>query len=403
MLSRKVRRVYLDHAAATPISLKALRVTTEAMKKFPGNPSAIHKEGRAARAGLEDARTEIAQNLAAHPDEIFFTSGATEANNLAIVGVVQAARVRGVIKPHIIISAIEHPSVLEVAHQLEKRGGVRVSVLGVDGRGLVATHELRKLIDSDTVLVSVMYANNEIGVIEPVIDIAKEIRHARKMNKSVYPLFHIDASQAANFLDINILRLGVDLMTLSSTKTYGPRGIGALFIKRGVSLESIMQGGKHESGRRPGTESPALALGFATALSEARAMSTKEAKRVGKLRDLLAQRILSKISGSSVNGDLLRALPNVLNISIDGVDGDAIVLYLDAAGIAVSGQSACKSSEDGPSHVIMAIGKVNASGGGAVRFSLGRGTTREDIVRVLNALVGIVSLLRRTHLQSDRV
>lgn len=398
-----MRRIYLDHAAAAPISSKALRVTTEAMKKFPGNPSALHKEGRAARAALESARAEIAQALSAHTDEIVFTSGATEANNLALVGVVRAARARGISKPHIIVSAIEHPAVLEVARRLESEEGVCVSILGVDDAGLVDPRELRKIIGRDTVLVSVMYANNEIGTIEPITNIAKEIRHARKMNQSVYPFFHTDASQAANFLDINILRLGLDLMTLSSTKTYGPRGVGALFVRRNTPLESIMQGGKHESGRRPGTESPALALGFATALTEARAISANESKRTQMLRDLLAGQILKKISGSSLNSDLERSLPNIFNISFAGVDSDALVLYLDAAGIAVSGQSACKSSDDGPSHVIMAIGKAGEGSSGALRFSLGRSNTREDVVRVVSELIRIIPLLRATVMASDAV
>lgn len=398
-----MKRIYLDHAAATPISSTALRVVAGVMKKNPGNPSAIHREGREARAVLETARAEVASALAARPDEIVFTSCATETNNLAIRGVVSAAVARGVKHPHIIISAIEHPSVLETVRSLKKEGSVRVDVLGVDGSGLVNTHELRKLIDTDTVLVSIMYANNEIGTIEPITNIAKEVRHARKMNKSVYPFLHTDAAQAANYLDINILRLGVDLMTLSSQKTYGPRGVGVLFVKRGVPLEPIMRGGRHESGRRPGTESPALAAGFAVALSEARAMAPKESKRVEKLRDLLAEKILKKISNSTLNSSAADKLPNILNVSIDGVEGDALVLYLDAKGISVSGQSACKSSDDGPSHVIMAIGKVSASETGTLRFSLGRSTTREDIVRVAEELLAATTLLRAVNLQSDRV
>jgi cysteine desulfurase len=247
-----------------------------------------------------------------------------------------------------------------------------------------------------------MYANNEIGTIEPIANIAKEVRHARKINKSIYPFLHTDASQAAHYLDINVLRLGVDLMTLSSQKTYGPRGVGALFVKRGVSLQPIIYGGKHEHSRRPGTESPALAQGFAVALLESRAMSARETKRVGTLRDLLARQLLKKIPGSTVNGSLEQSLPNMLSISIDGAEGDALVLYLDAKGIAVSGQSACKSSEDGPSHVIIAIGKMGKGDSGVIRFSLGRSTTREDIMRVISELPPIVSRLREMNVQGDQ-
>lgn len=398
-----MKRIYLDHAAAAPISPKALGVVVSTMKKFHGNPSAIHREGREARAVLESARAEIAHVLAALPDEIVFTSGATEANNLAIIGVVRAARAKGVTNPRIVVSAIEHPAVLETVRAVAKEENAHVDILGVNEYGLIDTRELRKVITPDTVLVSIMYANNEIGTIQNVSEIAKEARHARKMNQSAYPFFHTDASQAANYLDINVLRLGVDLMTLSSTKTYGPRGVGVLFVKRGVALHPIMHGGKHENGRRPGTEAPALALGFAAALTEAQSIAPKESKRVQKLRDLLAEKILKSVPSSDVNGGVLHSLPNILNISVVGAEGDALVLYLDAKGVAVSGQSACKSSEDGPSHVILAIGKVGAAQAGSVRFSLGKGTMREDIVYVAKEFARIVSLLRETSAQSDAV
>lgn len=387
----------MDHAAATPVSEGALRAMAAAAKKFLGNPSAIHREGKAARAVLEGARAQIAGELAAHPDEIIFTSGATEANNMALQCVVRAAHARGIVRPHIIISAVEHPSVLETARILAGEH-TRVEILPVDERGLVNPRELRKLITPETVLVSVMYANNEIGTIEPIADLAKEIRHARKVNGSAYPYFHTDAAQAANYLDINVARLGVDMMTLSSGKTYGPRGIGALFVKRGVKLNPLMHGGEHEDGRRPGTEPVALAVGFATALAEARTMSAKESKRVQKLRDSLAEKIIKKISGCTVNGNLENSLPNILNLSIDGVESDALVLYLDAVGIAVSGKSACKSSDSVSSHVILAVmGKRE----GVIRFSLGRETTSADIARVVSELSRIVPLLREARAQSD--
>ncbi|MFZ2303177.1 MAG: cysteine desulfurase family protein, partial [Minisyncoccia bacterium] len=331
-----------------------------------------------------------------------FTSGATEANSMVIFGVVRYARASGVLRPHIIVSSIEHPSVLEVAKALEAEG-VLVDYVPVDSHGLVDTKELRKLIRPETVLVSIMYANNEIGTIEPIIDIAKEIRHARKMNGGVYPYFHTDAAQAGNYLDINVLRLGVDLMTLSSGKTYGPRGVGALFVKRGVEMSPLMYGGEHENGRRAGTEAVALTVGFATALKESQKMIAKESNRVQKLRDSLASKILKKVSGTSVNGDLLQSLPNILNISFDGVESEALVLYLDAVGIAVSGRSACKSSDGGPSHVILAIGEANEGESGSIRFSLGRETKNEDITRVASEVSRLVPLLRKAQVQSDRV
>ena len=366
----------------------------EIAKKISGNPSALHKEGREARAVLEEARAEIATAISAHSDEIVFTSGATEANNLAITGVM---RVCGIARPRIIVSAIEHASILELARTFES-GGLHVDYLPVDSRGLVDPRELRRLITPETALVSVMYANNEIGTIEPIHDIAKEIRHARKVNGSAYPYLHTDSAQAGNYIDMNVARLGVDLMTLSSGKVYGPRGISALFVKRGVNLLAQMYGGEHEGGRRPGTESPALAVGFATALTEARKMSVKESKRVQKLRDLLAEKILKKVEGCAVNGNLAHSLPNILSLSIKGVESEALVLYLDAAGIAVSGKSACKSSDSSPSHVIMATG---GKGEEVVRFSLGRETKTEDIMRVANEVIHLVPLLRAMQTNSN--
>lgn len=395
-----MRRIYLDNAGATPVSTVALKAVTETAKKFPGNPSGIHKEGRSARAVLETARAGVAECLSARPDEIVFTSGATEANNMAISGVVQFARMNGLARPHIIFSAIEHPSVLEVARAFE-REGARVGYLSVDSRGLIDTKELRKLITPETVLVSIMYANNEIGTIEPIADIAKEIRHARKMNGGAYPYFHTDAAQAGNYLDINVLRLGVDLMTISSGKTYGPRGISALFVKRGVEMSPLMYGGEHEGSRRAGTEATALAVGFAVALKEAQKMSAKEGKRMVILRDALATKILKKVTRASVNGDLEHSLPNILNISFEGVESEALVLYLDAVGIAVSGKSACKSSDGGPSHVILAIGKVGSEQAGSIRFSLGRETKNENIVRVANEVIRLVPLLRAMQINSN--
>ncbi len=396
-----MKRIYLDNAAATPVSVAAQKAVTETAKRFPGNPSGIHKEAQAARAVLDGARAEIASAISARPDEIVFTSGATEANNLAITGVVLSAKARGVSCPHIIVSAIEHPSVLETVKDIVN-DGVRVDYLPVDSRGLIDTKELRKLITKETVLVSVMYANNEIGTIEPITDIAKEIRHARKTNSSAYPYFHTDAAQAGNYLDINVLRLGVDLMTISSGKTYGPRGVSALFVKRGVEMSPLMYGGEHEDGRRPGTEAVALAAGFATALTEARKMSVKEWKRVGKLRDALALKILKKVSNSFINGSLEHSIPNILNISFEGIESEALVLYLDASGIAVSGKSACKSSDEGTSHVILAIGNEINVETGAIRFSLGKETKNEDIVHVANEVARLVPLLREARAQSDK-
>lgn len=397
-----MKRIYLDNAAATPVGSETLRVINEATKKFLGNPSALHREGVIARDALEKARKKVADFLGAHADEIIFTSGATEANNMTLAGVVQSARARGLKHPHIIVSSIEHPSVLEAARMMEAQG-VKVSYASVDKRGVVDIKNFRKLITPETVLISIMYANNEIGTIEPIRDIAKEIRRARKVNNSIYPYFHTDAAQATNYLDISVARLGVDLMTISSGKIYGPRGVGILYVRRGVQIEPLMYGGDHEIGRRPGTETVSLAIGFAQACTLTEKIKQKESKRVEKLRNLLAEKIIKDISDCSINGDLSISLPNILNISFSNCDGEALVIYLDAKGIAVSGRSACKNSSGGLSHVILAIGKAGEGESGAIRFSLGRETTRENIIEVAKVLPGVIYFLRATITNNDKI
>jgi len=424
-----MKRIYLDYAAATPVSRGVVHAMIDTIKNFSGNPSAIHQEGTKARVVLETARENIAKILVAYPNEIIFTSGATEANNLALHGVVKqwiggnrkptTYKSQPTTCPRIIISAIEHSSVVETARALEQEGIIMVDEIEVNSCGLIDPLMLRKLIKPETIVVSIMYANNEIGTIQPIHDIAKEVRHARKINKSIYPYFHTDAAQAANFLNLNVAQLGVDLMTLSSGKSYGPRGIGVLFVKRGINISPLIYGGGQENGIRSGTESPALATGFSVALKEAQTIKKKELVRIKKLRDLLATGILKKIIGVTINGDTefnlqpitynvqanYRSLPNILNISIDGVETDALVLYLDATGVAVSGQSACKSLdksfEKNVSHGIIKISeklKVKSEklkDMGIIRFSLGRETTRDHIKKVIIELTRIVELLRK--------
>lgn len=390
----------MDYAAATPVEERVVRTVSALNKKYYANPSGLHKEGGEAHRVLEEARGTIAQLIGAHADEIIVTSGATEANNIAIQGIVRAMRARGIARPHIIVSAIEHASVLETARKLSGEE-VRVELLPVNNKGMVDVRELRKIITPDTVLVSVMYANNEIGTVQPLREIAKEIRHARKIHGSLYPYFHTDAAQAVNYLDTNVLRLGVDMMTLSSGKSYGPRGVGVLFVKRGVNLIPLSYGGEHERGRRPGTEAVALVCGFAEALVLAEKIKPKETLRIKKLRDALAEKILKKVSGVVINGDLAHSLPNLLSISIEGVESEAMIIYLDAQGFAVSGGSACKSASGKMSHVLTAIGYTNENNMGAIRFSLGRFTKSEDITRLVKEFPSIVKVLREVQKKSD--
>ncbi|MBI5817293.1 MAG: cysteine desulfurase [Candidatus Yonathbacteria bacterium] len=385
-----MKRVYLDHAAATPLDPRVFAAMKPFMTKEFGNPGALYREGVVAKNAVLLARKKVAQILFAHPDEIIFTGSGTESNNLAIEGVVKNAREKHCGKnPHIITSAIEHPSVLSVCQALERRG-IAVSYIGVDGNGIIKLDELKKAFRKETMLVSVMYANNEIGTVEPIREIAKIIRMWRKQHNTSFPYFHADACQAANYLPLHIERLGVDLLTLNGSKIYGPKGVGTLFVRRGVSLSPIMYGGGQERGLRPGTENIAGIVGFAEALLIAEKMKEKESKRLTALRDYFVSSVLKKIPGALLNGDVVRRLPNNINISIPGIESEHIIIELDAHGVAASARSACKSMDEEGSHVIMALGRNTVGTESGVRFTLGRSTTKKDVdyaVRVLSQLV----------------
>jgi cysteine desulfurase len=378
-------RIYLDHAATTPIDGRVLSVMHTTATEFFGNPSSIHKEGVTAKREVESARKQIAEIICAQPDELIFTGGGTEANNLAIFGSVRTPK-----NAHVIISGIEHPSIIECVRELEKRGA-DVTYLPVGESGIVSLKSVAEAIKENTVLVSVMYANNEIGTIEPVAEIAKVIR--RSTSK---PIFHTDACQATNYLDMNVLRLGVDLMTFNASKIYGPKGIGALYVKRGVKLLPILFGGGQEKGIRSGTENVAGIRGFAEAMKITEEMKEKESARLTKLRNHFITEILKNIPGTVLNGDRDHRLPNNINISFPGMDGEEIVIDLDARGIAASTGSACANiANDGKvSHVLLAIGRNNDLARGGVRFTMGRQTTKEDISATVKELEELTKKLR---------
>jgi len=383
------KRIYLDHAATTPIGKRVLLVMQKTAKDIFGNPSSIHKEGVLAKRELESARKEIAETIGAQPDEVVFTGGGTESNNLAIFGTVPHWDIGC---PNVIVSAIEHPSVLECVWELERRGA-EVTYLPVGSDGVVSAKNIAGAIKENTVLISVMYANNEIGTIQPIAEIAKAIRlKTVNLKLKTRPLFHTDACQATNYLDMNVARLGVDLMTFNASKIYGPKGVGALYVKRGIKLSPVMWGGGQEKGIRSGTENVAGIRGFAEAIKIAQKMKEKESVRLLKLRDHFIKDVLQKIPGAVLNGDSSRRLPNNVNFSFFGCDGEEIVIQLDARGIAASTGSACANiSHDGKvSHVLLAIGAGQDIARGGVRFTLGRETTKEDINRAVKALFGII-------------
>ncbi|MEM2874389.1 MAG: cysteine desulfurase NifS [Candidatus Nanoarchaeia archaeon] len=377
------KSIYLDNAATTPVRPEVLKVMQPYFAKKFGNASSLHKFGRDAKAALEAARETIAKCIGASADEIVFTSGGTEANNLAIQGIALGSRGKG---NHIIISSIEHPSVLETCRQLAMMG-FSVTELPVDKYGKVNPQDVENAITEKTILVSIMFANNEIGTIQPI----KEIAHICKKH-NIY--FHTDAVQAFGKLPINVIDIGVDLLSASSHKIGGPKGVGFLYIKKGTKLQPLLHGGGQEFNIRSGTENIAGIVGFAAAAELAVKEMQTEAERLTKLRDKLIKNILAKIPYCMLNGHPSERLPNNVNFSFKFIEGEALVLYLDEYGISASTGSACSSKKLKPSHVLLAIGRTPEEAHGSLRLTLGYDTKEEDINYVLEKLPEVVKRLR---------
>ncbi len=397
----KKKTTYLDFASSTPIDPGVLAVLMKASKSLYANPSALHGLGATAHRALEEARSQIAASLGAHSDEIIFCSGGTESDNMAVLGTVRAFQKKyPSVRPHIIISAIEHAAVKSASEELAVTG-IDLSILPVDQDGVVDVKNLRKLIRPETILVSVMLANNEIGTIEPLQEIAKEVRHARRHKDAQaligaqYPLLHTDASQALNYIQISVEKMGIDLLTINSGKIYGPKGVGALYVKRRTPIAPIMFGGDQEKGLRPGTESLPAIMAFAEALRITEKVRAKETIRLTKLRDYCISKLEKLPCNIRINGGMKDRLPNNINITILGYQSEMLVVYLDAQGFCVSAKSACKSTDPENSHVIEALGYENPdSESGSIRISLGRGTSKLEIDSFLKALVHVLQLLK---------
>lgn len=404
----KNKIVYLDYAATTPLSPEVKKEMDLALDIY-GNPSSLHSKGYEAKMALDGAREKIAKILNCRADEIIFTGGGTESDNLAILGFARANKKGLSANPpaggrsnHIIVSAIEHHAVLESCHKLEKEGFV-ITYLLVSKDGIIDLDELGKALRPETILVSIMYANNEIGTIQPITKISEIIRNFGEVKspKSALPILHTDACQVAGFLDLDVKKLGVDMLTLNAGKIYGPKGVGILYVKKGlpagrqgIKLEPLIYGGGQEFGLRAGTENLAGAVGLAKALELAQRNKEKESARLLKLRDYLKERITAEIPKIKFNGDFEKRLPNNLNVSILDIEGESLVLYLDNAGICVSSGSACTSKSLEPSHVILALGEPHEVAHSSLRFSLGHDTTKEDIDYVTGVLPEIVKKLR---------
>jgi cysteine desulfurase len=378
------KEIYLDYGATTYVDPLVKKEMDKYFTKEFGNPSSMHSYGLKAKYALENSRKTVAEILGCKPSEIIFTSGGTASINLALKGFVKANKDKG---KHIITSATEHHAVLDTVKYLEKEG-FEITILDVDKYGRVRAEDLKKAIKEDTILVSIIYANNEIGTIN-------DVKAFSKICKDANVVFHIDACQAGAYLELNVNELSVDMMTLNGSKIYGPKGVGVLYVKDGLKLEPLLHGGGQEKGLFSGTHNVANIAGFAKALELARRMKDKESARLSILRNKLIKGVQDTIPKSFLNGHPIERLPNNVNMTIMDIEGESMLLYLDKEGVCASTGSACTSKKLEPSHVILALGLPHEASHGTIRFTLGRDTEEKDIDYVLEIFPGIVEKLRK--------
>lgn len=378
------RRVYMDYAATTPIKKEVVEAMLPYLNEEFGNPSSVHSFGRSVKNAVTQARETIGKSINAKPEDIFFTGGGSESDNMAIKGIAFAYRDKG---NHIITSKIEHPAVLRTCEYLEKHHGFEVTYLEVDEYGIVSTDDLKNAIKDNTILISVMYANNEIGSVQPIEEIAQIAKE-----KGVF--FHTDAVQALGNIKIDVQELGVDLMSVTAHKIYGPKGIGALYMRKGIKLHPLVHGGSQERKKRAGTENVAGIVAFAKAAELATSNIDEHIKRSMQLRDKLISSVMERIPHTILNGHPTKRLPGNANFCFKFIEGEAILLSLDIVGIAGSSGSACSSGSLDPSHVLMAIGLPHEIAHGSLRLSIGDMTSEEDIEYAVSHLEKIVERLR---------
>ncbi len=383
--------IYLDYNSTTPVDPEVADLMRQVMIENYGNPSSVHSLGNRAKAAMEAARETIASILGADPAEVYFTAGGTEADNLALKGAAWALKSKG---NHLITSKIEHHAVLESAHFLEKNG-FTATYIGCGLDGIVSTEELKQVLTPATTVASVMMANNETGVIQPIKEMAAICRQAGV-------LFHTDAVQAVGKLPVKVDDLGVDMLSLSAHKFYGPKGVGALYIRKGVRLAPLFHGGSHERRKRAGTENSPGVVAMARAMEIAEAKREKERTRLADLGDYFIAQVQSRIKDVYLNGDRDRRVPSTVNLSFKGVEGEAIILSLDMKGICVSSGSACTSGSLQASHVLMAMGVDTLLAQGSIRFSMGRYTTKEQLDFTISVLPEIIDRLRSMSAAYDR-
>ena len=383
------RNVYLDNSATTQVRKEVLEEMLPYFTDVYGNASSVHTYGQKAKAALTKARETFAKLINANsPDEIIFTSCGTESDNIAILGSLLANEGN-----HVITSKIEHHAILFTCQNLEKQG-YKADYISTDNTGRINIKELKNKITDNTVIVSIMHANNEIGIIEPIEEVSKLLKEINKTRKNKI-LLHTDAVQTAGKLKLDVQKLGVDLLSVSGHKFYGPKGIGALYIRKGIKIEPLFHGGHHEFGMKPGTENVAEIVGMTKALELANLEMEHESKKIFELRNKLAKGIVEKIPEVIINTDIKNAVPSVLSVSFNYIEGESLLLMLDMAGIAASAGSACATGSAEPSHVLSAIGASPLAAQGTLRFSLGRNNTEEDIDYVLEVLPKLVERVRQ--------
>jgi cysteine desulfurase len=380
-----MKRIYMDHSATTPVAPEVLEAMLPYFSEKFGNASSLHGSGLVAREALEESRGKVAGLLGAHPEEVIFTSGGTESDNLALKGIAYKSREKG-LGNHIITTLVEHPAILETCRKMEAQG-FEVTYLPVTKEGLVDLGILESAIRKDTILISVMHANNEIGTIQPLEEIGK-------IAKEKDICFHTDAVQTAGKIPIDIQKNGLDLLSISAHKLYGPKGVGALYIRKGTRLDSIIQGGGHERNLRSGTENIPGIVGLAKATELAQQEMVGEANRLASLRDKLAKLVLDNVKDAWINGTMTKRLPSNLNFGFRYVEGESLLLFLDSKGIEVSTGSACSSHKLEPSHVLMALGLQPEECHGSLRITMGRSNTEEDVDYVAKSIIEAVQRFR---------
>jgi len=389
------KKVYMDYAATTPVAPGVLQDMLPYFSEHFGNPSSIHSFGEDAQKGVNKARQQVADFLGSSPVEILFTSGATEGNNMVIKGIVMSPKIRKEYggKPHIIISEIEHSCVIESAKRVVKDDLAELSFIPVDKAGRVRVEIIEGLVRPETALISVMYANNEMGAIQPIKEIGAFIARLNTVrDKKIF--FHTDAAQAINYLDCDAEKLGVDMLTISAHKIYGPKGVGALYVKKGTPIAKLIDGGEQELNLRAGTLNVAGIVGLGSAISKI-GVYALENEKIKKLRDKLINGILASVPRSVLNGDREYKLPNNANIRFEGAEGEAILMMLSQQGVSVSTGSACAAANLSPSHVLSAIGLADFDIHSSIRFSLGRQTTEKEVGYVVSIMPGIIEKLRQ--------